>query len=275
MKRITKWATQMSLGAAFVAGAVMFVPTQSHATSVNITQLTVTVGDITACISGCVPNSGAGGAIWGAATGVINSSDVGGIQSLIVTQTAGFNFDTSEGHPQSLINPNCSAANPCAVSIAVNGVTQVNLPASNANALNNFNTDPGGAGHQEAQNFTQIFDGGPGGFRISIGYADTAHNGVCLDNNAGIPGSLSQNCIPDPFASSSTVRFVGAAGGTVELGGCTRVAIAPTGAPCFDAGAVLIQLNAAPVTTPEPASMFLLGGGLLGFAAWRRRRRRS
>lgn len=46
--------------------------------------------------------------------------------------------------------------------------------------------------------------------------------------------------------------------------GCDRLGVAP----CFDAGA--IQFHGVAVL-PQPSALLLLGGGLMGLAAWERR----
>ena len=49
-------------------------------------------------------------------------------------------------------------------------------------------------------------------------------------------------------------------------GGCDRPGITS----CFDAGA--IRITGVPVTVPEPTTLLLLGAGLVGAAAWQRRK---
>src|SRR5689334_7980817 len=106
------------LTVALTFGAFLVAPKASEAASVAINSLSVTVGGVTWCISGCAV-SGANGPIWGAAGGtVIHSPSEGGTQVLILTQTAAgnqFNFDSSErggGAP-------CGGGTPCTTTLTI------------------------------------------------------------------------------------------------------------------------------------------------------------
>src|SRR5689334_18639077 len=140
-------------------GIMTFAPGTSHATTASINNVSVTVGGVTWCITGCANN------IWSTAAGSqIVSPDVGsGNTVLILTQTAAspFNFDTSERGGAAP----CTSANPCSTSLTINGVN-IPIAGTNANALANFNleTDPVTRSHNEATNWNgAVFNGGTGG----------------------------------------------------------------------------------------------------------------
>src|ERR1700740_1148972 len=106
MKKILFWLST----AAFVIGISVFVtPSTSHALVIN--NVTVTVGNITRCITGCASN------IWSSAAGT-NVTPGGAISALVLTQTAGFNFDTSDANAQA----HCDATSPCTTTLNINGV---------------------------------------------------------------------------------------------------------------------------------------------------------
>lgn len=269
MKKLTTWLGGAMLGALAATAAT---PATSEAGSITINNVTVTStqgGDVqTWCMVGCVDPDG--GPIWAAgANTVINSPNTAGNKNLVLTQTGTtFNFDTSE-HIAGGVVTLCQAGTPCTIAITLNtSIGAINVPLPAANAINNFNGDPGGTSHQEAQNWTNVLDQGLGGVKVSIGYADTAHSDVCTDTNAGIGGQVNGNCLPDnPWQGSANSVFIGNA--VASANGCAR----PGFNPCWDAGTILIQLNDDPPRVSEPASMFLLGAGLFGLAAWKRKRK--
>jgi hypothetical protein len=87
-----------------------------------------------------------------------------------------------------------TAANPCPVTIAINGVTVAN--ALGANPINNFNGEPVNppvATHNEAANWAQAFNGGLNSYTLSLGYADNIHTDACADTT----GTVANNCLPD------------------------------------------------------------------------------
>ncbi len=161
MKKILFWLST----AVFVIGISVFVtPSTSHATVIN--NVSVTVGNQTTCITGCASN------IWSTAAGT-NVTSGGPITSLVLTQTAGFNFDSSEGIGGA--TPNCGNPTACATTLSINGVS-ITLSGPQTNALANFNGDPGGAGHNEANDWgVNVFNGGPGRLKVWVAYGDTAH----------------------------------------------------------------------------------------------------
>jgi PEP-CTERM motif len=231
---------------AMVLGVASFVaPSASQA--VTITSVSVTVGGTTWCgdaaVAACGPND-----IWAIPVGGITLT---GTQSLLLAQTSGFNFDSSEGNA-----PACAAGTPCATTITINGL----LVYSNASSvLANGNIDPGGIVHNEAANYVAA-GGVAGSYTLSIGYADNVHTNACAD--------VDGNCFPDPF----TGDFVFAAG-TVLPAGFVETQINHCTGPsdCYDSG--VLRIVSVPGTqVPAASTLLLLGTGLIGVAAWSRRR---
>src|ERR1043166_7991160 len=254
MKSISSRLVPLGLGFALV---VFCTASPVEATSITIQNVTVTstigVDTRTWCMIGCVANSGAGN-IWAAfANTVINSPSSGGTQSLVLTQNPvaslpGFNFDTTEHTFSDGTVTSCGQSGgglPTCVmtlNILTNLFGLVSVPLTLNNALNNFNSDPGGGVHQEAANWTTSVLNQPGGFHVWIGYADNAHSDVCAD----LTGAISMNCLPDnPWQGSLNTISAGQA--VQDPLSCLR----DNTPSCFDAGAIRIELNDTPAAVPE------------------------
>lgn len=180
-------------------------------------------------------------------------------QSLVLTQTAGGNgsgFDTSDGHGTPTVS--ITADGVVRGFVDTQGILSVKDQGSVATDLN------------EAQRYTLMFSAP--GYDVYLGYADNIHTGPCGAYAATLSLAESSTCFPGtPFADATV--FEGAGGVSPESLHLIQTNPGHCGWDnCYDAGVIRIEATGAP-QVPEPASIGLLGVGLLGVGAVIRKRR--
>jgi len=241
--------------ALLLGGAAMLVaPTAGNASILNITSVVVNV-------NGTIFN------IWTPFT--LNPPASAGPHTALLTQNGGtFNFDASD-----LCIPNsaCIGVQPT-ITVNLSGVgnhltytdlaNHLGIPVPGDNSANPPRETVGYfyiTGTCSSAGTANCAD-----LNLKIGYADDAHlqGGITCGTPAN-PNDPNGNCRPDPF-TADIIQSSGASPG------CANPAV--SGPTCLDTGVLLLQNIQTPHVTPEPATLFLLGAGLLGVGIWARRR---
>ena len=247
----------------------LIAPSIGHAGTVNSVCVTNTNGNANfGTVGGGCPNTLiAPSLIWNLGGAVVIPQG----QALVLTQNtpagtggaAGFNFDTSD-------------FGTFAYNITINGTL---VPVTGSNIRLNFGgvDNPVSTAINEAGNW--LFYGsvtfGADTLDVFTGYVDTLHTNACADADA--------NCRPNQPGGGILNTFDGLGGSTPAFRFIGSPSSAPAGYPvsalanhcqsatetlCYDAGAIMIVERAR---VPEPSSLFLLGAGLIGVAAYGRK----
>ena len=274
----------VALTALLIGLSLFAVPSISRADTITITKVCVTIGSATAG-STTWGNVGGGcgtdtaheiwnlGAVADGNSTTPNSVTLLAGQSLILTQTNGFNFDTSESHTN---NAPCSPGAPCTTTLTVNALMDIN-GATGKDILANNNLDNGGTFHNEAANWSQVgVAPNTAGFgSVFFGYADNIHTQDCADSGNCLPDSGSTP--PANLWQGNATYFIGAGTSgivspSVPQGGANHCSTTVSSDTCFDAGAIMIFNTQTAV--PEPSSILLVGTVMMGLAAWGLKRAR-
>lgn len=215
MKNRTRLVTSI-----LAVAALWLVPTVANAqTTISSVKVTVSSPLKTAVYCDTALTCPAGAVkVWNLAGGV----NLAAGQTLVLSQTGAVpntpnygNFDTSDRVDALGGIRECTAGDPCAVAIEINGLPVYTSPVGLGDQLVTFNHDISGNGpFSEAQQYGANVVNQPS-YTLALGYADNEHNLTC-------PGGA---CFPSPFGGTYTVGLSGS-------GVCST--------NCFDAGALLI-----------------------------------